>query len=84
MRFSFPKSISDSNSQADGCCKTGLWGSVATALCCLTPLLGLLLGLVGLSFLTPYLDYLLLPLFIVFVAVGLYGWIRGGKIIRRK
>jgi mercuric ion transport protein len=59
----------------------GVLGSIAAAICCLTPLLVFLLGVVGLSILTPYLDYLLVPLFIVFVVVGLYGWMRGGKIL---
>jgi len=36
-------------------------GTVAAALCCFTPLLVGFLGLVGLSALTPYLDYVLLP-----------------------
>jgi mercuric ion transport protein len=76
-----PNPVGKRSPQADRCCRTGLLGSAATAICCLTPLLVFLLGLAGLSFLTPYLDYLLVPLFIVFVAVGLYGWIRGGKII---
>ena len=35
--------------------------TVTAALCCFTPLLVGLLGLVGLSALTPYLDYVLLP-----------------------
>jgi hypothetical protein len=43
-----------------------------------------LLGLVGLSFLTPYLDYLLLPLLVIFLLLGLYGWLHGGKVIRPK
>lgn len=80
MRFSFAKPISVRTPQADRCCRTGLWGSVATALCCLTPPLVFLFGLVGLSFLTPYLDYFLLLLFGLFSLVGLYGLIRGGQI----
>jgi mercuric ion transport protein len=82
MRFG--KAISDPTRRADRCCRTGLWGSVATALCCLTPLLVFLLGGVGLAFLTPYLDYFLVPLFGVFLLLGLYGCVRGGKITKRK
>jgi hypothetical protein len=59
------------NPRADRYCKTGLWGSVAIALCCLTPLLVFLLGGVGLAFLTPYLDYFLVPLFAIFLFLGL-------------
>jgi mercuric ion transport protein len=60
-----------------------VWGCVATALCCLTPLLIFLLGLVGLSFLTPYLDYLLVPLFLIFLILAFYGCTRGGRILSR-
>jgi mercuric ion transport protein len=82
--LSFPGQISDPKLRADQCCKIGMWGSVITALCCLTPLLVFLLGGVGLAFLTPYLDYLSVPLFAVFLTVGIYGWMRGGRIVRRK
>jgi mercuric ion transport protein len=37
-----------------------IMGTVLVALCCFTPLLVVTLGLVGLSFLAPYLDYVLL------------------------
>jgi len=36
-------------------------GTALVALCCFTPLLVILLSLVGLSALTPHLDYVLLP-----------------------
>ncbi|MEE9531368.1 MAG: mercury resistance system transport protein MerF [Syntrophobacteria bacterium] len=38
-----------------------LAGTIAVALCCFTPILVILLGAVGLSALTPYLDYVLFP-----------------------
>jgi mercuric ion transport protein len=63
-----------SNSE-NKCLKVGTWGVVVTAICCLTPILVLGLGIVGLGMLTPYLDYLLLPalgLFIVLAIVGLW------------
>jgi mercuric ion transport protein len=72
------------NPRADRCCKTGLWGSVATALCCLTPILVFLLSLVGLSFVTPYLDYLLVPLFAIFLLAAVYEWMWGGRIMSRR
>jgi hypothetical protein len=41
-------------------------------------------GLLGLAFLRPHVDYyLLLPLFVICLLVGLYGWRRGGKVFRR-
>ena len=39
------------------------------ALCCFTPLLVITLGMVGVGFLTPYLDYVLLPALVVMVMV---------------
>lgn len=45
--------------------KTGLYASAigtgVVALCCFTPLLVAVLGIVGLSAFTPYLDYVLFP-----------------------
>lgn len=52
---------------------TGLVGSTLTALCCLTPLLVGLLGLVGLGWVTGYLDYALLPALAGFLGLTVYG-----------
>lgn len=52
--------------------KIGLGGSVVAALCCFTPLLVVLLGLVGLSALTGHLDYVLFPALAAFIALALY------------
>ena len=41
--------------------RVGIVGTVITALCCFTPVLVVLLGVVGLSALTGYLDLVLLP-----------------------
>jgi hypothetical protein len=73
MNFGFLKS--GTKSAADQCCKTGLWGSLAiVGVCCVTPFL---LGLVGLAFLRAFVDsYVLLPLMVFFLLLGLYGWIR--------
>ena len=51
----------------------GLTGSVVAALCCFTPILVLLVGAVGLGALSGYLDYVLLPALIVFLAMLMYG-----------
>ncbi len=46
-----------------------LWGGAcATLLCCFTPVLAVLLGLVGLGALTGYADYALMPLLGFFLA----------------
>ena len=54
----------------------GILGTLATALCCFTPILVVLLGAVGLSALTGYLDYVLLPATAVFVGTVLYALVR--------
>ncbi len=54
----------------------GILGTLATALCCFTPILVVLLGVVGLSALTGYLDYVLLPATAVFVGIVLYALVR--------
>lgn len=42
------------------------------ALCCFTPILVILLGVVGLSALTGYLDYVLLPALAVSIGLTIY------------
>jgi mercuric ion transport protein len=49
-------------------------GTAVVALCCFTPLLVIVLGLVGLSFLTPYLDYVLLPALVVLLVVSVVSY----------
>ena len=52
--------------------KLGIGGTIIVALCCFTPILLILLGIVGLSALTGYLDYVLLPSLVVFVGITIY------------
>jgi len=57
----------------------GITGTVIAALCCFTPVLVILLGVIGLSALTGYLDYVLLPalgFFVVLTAYALYRYYR--------
>ncbi len=58
---------------------TGIGGTVFLALCCFTPLLVVLLGIVGLSALTGYLDYVLLPALIFFIGFTIYAVSRRNK-----
>jgi mercuric ion transport protein len=58
----------------DRCFRAGLWGSIATAICCATPILPFILGLIGLAVFTPFLDYVLFLLLGLFVILALYGW----------
>ncbi len=55
-----------------GILTTGLIGAVIAALCCFTPLLIILFGVVGLSAAVGYLDYVLLPALAFFVLLTLY------------
>ncbi len=47
-------------------------GTVLVTLCCFTPVLVILLGVVGLSALTGYLDYVLLPALAIFIGLTIY------------
>ena len=50
----------------------GIAGSVVAALCCFTPLLVVVLGLIGLSALTASLDLFLVPALILFLLITVY------------
>ncbi len=52
--------------------KTGVIGTLILALCCFTPVLVVLLSMVGLSAVLGYLDFVLLPALGIFVAITLY------------
>ena len=52
--------------------KVGLIGTVIVALCCFTPVLIILFGVVGLSALLGWLDYVLLPALAVFIGITIY------------
>ena len=56
----------------DSLLNTGLIGSIIAALCCLTPVLTVLLGALGLGWLVGYLDSILLPVIVMFL--GLVGY----------
>jgi hypothetical protein len=55
---------------------TGVGGTALAALCCFTPVLVVLLGVVGLSALSGYLDYVLLPALLIFLAIIVYALAR--------
>tara|TARA_R110001592_G_scaffold104699_2_gene294602 strand:- start:1935 stop:2228 length:294 start_codon:yes stop_codon:yes gene_type:complete len=58
---------------------TGVTGTVIVALCCFTPVLVVLLGVVGLSAATGYLDYVLLPALALLIGITAYAFIRKQK-----
>jgi len=50
----------------------GIGGSIVTAICCFTPALAILLGALGFAVWLAWLDYVLVPLLVVFL--GLTGY----------
>ena len=55
-----------------GLLATGLIGTVIAALCCFTPILVILLGVVGLSAVVGYLGYVLLPALAFSIGLTVY------------
>ena len=47
----------------------GIGGTIVAAICCFTPALVLLLGVIGLSAWLTWLDSVLIPLLVVFMAI---------------
>lgn len=61
--------------------KTGVIGSAILALCCFTPVLVVLFGIVGLSAVLGWLDYVLLPALAVFLGLTIYAvWRRQNRL----
>lgn len=60
--------------------KVGVVGTVLVALCCFTPILVILLGIVGLSALTGYLDFVLFPALAAFIGLTIYAVVRKRKV----
>ncbi len=59
--------------------KTSIIGTVLVALCCFTPILVILFGVLGWSALTGYLDYVLFPALAVFIGLTIYALRRKKK-----
>jgi mercuric ion transport protein len=51
---------------------TGFIGTVIAALCCFTPVLAVLFGLVGLSAVLGWIDIVLLPALAFFIGLAIY------------
>ncbi|MFL6832866.1 MAG: mercury resistance system transport protein MerF [Xanthobacteraceae bacterium] len=54
----------------------GAAGAVASLLCCVTPMLAVLLGALGLTAFVAKLDYVLVPVFVVSVALVIFALVR--------
>jgi mercuric ion transport protein len=52
--------------------RAGIVGTVVTAVCCATPVLAILFGVVGLSAWAGGLDYVLFPALAMFIGLTLY------------
>lgn len=59
--------------------KTGLIGTIITAICCFTPVLVWLFAAIGLAGAIAYLDIVLLPLLAVFVILTIAGFIKSRR-----
>ncbi len=59
--------------------KVGIIGTVIAALCCFTPVLVVLFGVVGLSAFTGYLDLVLFPALGIFVILTVFALWRRRK-----
>jgi mercuric ion transport protein len=59
--------------------RVGITGTVIALICCFTPVLVVLLGVVGLSAAVGWLDYVLLPALAVFVGITLYAMMKVRK-----
>lgn len=57
----------------------GIGGTAVTAVCCFTPALVILLGSFGLSAWLAWLDYVLLPMLVAFIALTLFALLRIGR-----
>jgi mercuric ion transport protein len=53
--------------------RTGIIGSVVAAICCLTPILVIGLGLFGLSAWLGWIDYALFPALAIFLGLTVWG-----------
>ncbi len=62
--------------------RTGAIGVIVAALCCFTPILVVLLGAVGLSALTGYLDVVLIPAMIFFAGLTAYAVYRRNRALK--
>ena len=64
---------------SEGLLRTGVIGMVIAAICCFTPVLVILLGILGLGARAGYLDYVLFPILGSFLVITGYAIIRQRK-----
>lgn len=54
--------------------RTGIAGSVVTAICCVTPVLVIAFGILGVSAWLGWIDWLLFPMLGAFLLLTFYAW----------
>lgn len=59
--------------------KAGITGAIISALCCFTPVLVALLGIVGLAAWVGHLDYVLMPALLFFLALTVFALMQKDK-----
>lgn len=60
--------------------KFGLVGTVVAGLFCFTPVLAVAFGAFGISWVSGYLDYFLIPIMFLFAAITIYAYFHGRKV----
>jgi mercuric ion transport protein len=63
---------------------TGAAGAVVSLLCCVTPVLAVLLGALGLTAFVAKLDYVLVPVFVASLALVIFALVRRRRICAAK
>ena len=59
--------------------RTGIAGTAIAMLCCLTPVLTLLFGVIGLAAWLAWADYVLLPALLMFMAIAAFDFYRARR-----
>jgi mercuric ion transport protein len=72
--------MNEVNRPGNGLLKVGIIGTVVAALCCFTPVLVILFGVVGFSAAVGYLDIVLFPALGFFILLTVYAlWRRNAR-----
>ncbi len=62
--------------------RAGVIGAVVAAVCCFTPVLVVLVTVVGWSAIVGYLDYVLFPVLGLFLILAVVGWVQRRRCLR--
>jgi len=59
--------------------RTGVLGALVAAICCFTPILGVVAGMLGVSWLVGGADVVLIPILLLCVGIVLYAIVRSKR-----